>query len=131
MKSFGDWKERMRALKKETYTLYLACRHPAVPWYAKALALIVVGYALSPIDLIPDFVPVLGYLDDLILIPLGIMLVIRLIPEEVLAECRHQAKANIKQATRVATIAAVVIVAIWIVVGVLIVWLVIRMVHDA
>ena len=130
MNSFGDWKERMRALKKETFTLYLACRHPAVPWYAKALALIVVGYALSPIDLIPDFVPVLGYLDDLILVPLGIMLVIRLIPEEVLAECRHQAKANIKQAERVATIAAVVIVASWIAVGVLIGWLVIRAVNS-
>jgi len=130
MNSFGDWKERMRALKKETFTLYLACRHPAVPWYAKALALIVVGYALSPIDLIPDFVPVLGYLDDLILVPLGIMLVIRLIPEEVLAECRHQAKGNVKQATRVATIASVVIVVIWIAAGVLIGWLVIRAVNS-
>ena len=130
MNSFGDWKERMRALKKETFALYCACRHPAVPWYAKALALIVVGYALSPIDLIPDFVPVLGYLDDLILVPLGIMLVIRLIPEEVLAECRYQAKENIKQAERVATIASVVIVAIWIAVGVLIGWLVIRAVNS-
>ena len=130
MRSFGSWKDRVKALKRETFTLYQACRHPAVPWYAKALALIVVGYALSPIDLIPDFVPVLGYLDDLILIPLGIMLVIRLIPEEVLAECRHQAKGNVKQATRVATIASVVIVAIWIAAGVLIGWLVIRMVNN-
>ncbi len=113
-RSFDSWKERVRALKKETFTLYLACRHPRVPWYAKALALLVVGYALSPIDLIPDFVPVLGYLDDLILIPLGIMLVIRLIPEEVLAECRRQAEGIVEQATRVAKIAAAVIVAIWI-----------------
>jgi uncharacterized membrane protein YkvA (DUF1232 family) len=130
MKSFGDWKERVRALEKETLTLYLSLRHPRVPWYAKALALLVVGYALSPIDLIPDFVPVLGYLDDLILVPLGIMLVIRLIPEEVLAECRHQAKGNIKQAKRLATISAAVIVAIWIAAGVIIGWLVIRAVNP-
>ena len=91
----------MRALKKETFTLYLACRHPRVPWYAKALALLVVGYALSPIDLIPDFVPVLGYLDDLVLVPLGIMLVIRMIPEEVLAECRRQAEGIVGRGTRV------------------------------
>ena len=65
MVSFGSWKDRAKALKRETFTLYLACRHPSVPWYAKLLALIIVAYALSPIDLIPDFIPVLGYLDDL------------------------------------------------------------------
>ena len=74
MISFGSWKDRVKVLKRETFTLYLACRHPGVPWYAKLLALIVVAYALSPIDLIPDFIPVLGYLDDLVLIPLGLML---------------------------------------------------------
>ena len=89
MISFGSWKDRAKTLKRETFTLYLACRHPRVPWYAKLLALIVVAYALSPIDLIPDFIPVLGYLDDLVLIPLGLMLVIRLIPADVLAECRQ------------------------------------------
>jgi uncharacterized membrane protein YkvA (DUF1232 family) len=126
MKPFGPWKERVRALKKETFTLYLACRHPRVPWYAKALALLVVGYALSPIDLIPDFIPVLGYLDDLILVPLGIMLVIRMIPEEVLAECRRQSEEIVGRATRVAKIAAAVIVAIWILTAALVVRLVIR-----
>jgi uncharacterized membrane protein YkvA (DUF1232 family) len=130
MKSFGDWKERVRSLKKETFTLYLACRHRRVPWYAKALALFVVGYALSPIDLIPDFIPVLGYLDDLVLIPLGIMLVIRLIPEEVLAECRQQAEGIVGRATGAAKIAAAVIVAIWIVTAAVIVWLVIRAVNP-
>jgi uncharacterized membrane protein YkvA (DUF1232 family) len=129
-RSFDDWQKRMQALKKETFALYLASRHPAVPWYAKGLALLVVGYALSPIDLIPDFIPVFGYLDDLILIPLGIMLVIRMIPEEVLAECRQQAEGIVGQATRVATIAAVVIVAIWIVTAAVIVWLVIRAVSS-
>ena len=130
MRSFGSWKERVRSLKKETFTLYLACRHPRVPWYAKALALLVVGYALSPIDLIPDFVPVLGYLDDLVLIPLGFMLVIRLIPEEVLAECRRQSEETVGQTTHLAKIAAVVIVVVWILTAALIAWVVIRAVND-
>jgi uncharacterized membrane protein YkvA (DUF1232 family) len=127
-KSFGSWKGRVRVLKKETFTLYLACRHPAVPWYAKALALLVVGYALSPIDLIPDFIPVLGYLDDLILIPLGIIIVIRMIPAEVLAECRLRSEEIIGR-TKVAKIAAAVIVAIWILSAALVVWLVLGNSH--
>ena len=72
------WKRRARGLKRDTYALFLAARDPCVPWYTKALALGVVGYALSPIDLIPDFIPIIGYLDDLILVPLGIALVLRL-----------------------------------------------------
>lgn len=130
MRSVGSWKERVRALKKETFALYLACRHPRVPWYAKALALLVVGYALSPIDLIPDFVPVLGYLDDLVIIPLGIMLVIRLIPADVLTECRRQSEEIVGRTTRLAEIAAAVIVAIWILAAALVVWLVIRAVNS-
>jgi uncharacterized membrane protein YkvA (DUF1232 family) len=130
MRSFGSWKERVQALKKETFAIYLACRHPRVPWYAKGLALLVVGYALSPIDLIPDFIPVLGYLDDLVLVPLGIMLVIRMIPEDVLAECRRQSEEIVGRATQVAKIAAAVIVAIWILTATLVVWLVIRAVNN-
>ncbi len=126
MRSLGPWKERVKALKKETFTLYLACRHPDVSWYAKALALLVVGYALSPIDLIPDFIPVLGYLDDLILIPLGIMLVIRMIPAEVLAECRQKAETIVGRATRAGKIAAAVIVLIWILSAALAIWLIVR-----
>jgi len=126
MKSSVPWKERVTALKKETYVLYLACRHPRVPWHAKVLALIVVGYALSPIDLIPDFIPVLGYLDDAILIPLGILLVIRLIPAEVLAECRQRSEAIVGRATRAGKIAAAVIVLIWILSAGLVVWLIIK-----
>jgi uncharacterized membrane protein YkvA (DUF1232 family) len=129
VRSTVPWKERVKALKKETFTLYLACRHPGVPWYAKALALLVVGYALSPIDLIPDFIPVLGYLDDMILIPLGIMLVIRMIPAEVLAECRQKSETIVGRATRAGKIAAAVIVLIWILSAALIVWLVIRTVN--
>jgi uncharacterized membrane protein YkvA (DUF1232 family) len=122
VRSSGTWKERVQVLKQETFTLVVACRHPRVPWYAKALALLVVGYALSPIDLIPDFIPVLGYLDDLILIPLGFMLVIRLIPAEVLAECRRQSEEIVGRATRAGKIAAAVIVAIWILTLALLVW---------
>ena len=126
MRSFGSWKERVRALKKETFALYLACRHPRVPWYAKILALIVVGYALSPIDLIPDFIPILGYLDDMVLIPLGIMLVIRMIPAEVLAECRRKSEEIIEKSTRVGKFAAAVIVMIWIITAALVVLLIVR-----
>ena len=126
MRSPGPWKERVKALKKETFALYLACRHPGFSWYTKALALLVVGYALSPIDLIPDFIPILGYLDDLILIPIGIMLVIRMIPAEVLAECRQKSETIIGQATRAGKIAAAVIVLIWIMTATLVVWLIVR-----
>ncbi len=81
-------KEKVRSLKAEIYCLYFAARHPRTPWYAKILVSFVAAYALSPIDLIPDFVPVLGYLDDLVLIPLGIVLTIRLIPPQVLEVCK-------------------------------------------
>lgn len=80
-----------RSIKRQIMVLWFSCRHPKAPWLAKALAVCVVAYALSPIDLIPDFIPVLGYLDDLILLPLGILLVMRLMPEEVLMECRIRA----------------------------------------
>ncbi|MBM4313226.1 MAG: DUF1232 domain-containing protein [Deltaproteobacteria bacterium] len=131
MRSLGSWKERVRALRKETFALYLACRHPRVPWYAKVLALIVVGYALSPIDLIPDFIPILGYLDDMVLIPLGIAMVIRMIPAEVLAECRREAETIVGKATRAGKIAAAVIVTLWIVTAALAVWLVVRTVNRS
>lgn len=83
---------RARQLKSDTYALYLAYRDPRVPWYAKVVAACVVAYALSPIDLIPDFIPVLGYLDDLILVPAGIALALRLIPAEVMVEARARAR---------------------------------------
>src|SRR6266478_7923468 len=85
------WKERARIIKRDVHALYLASRDPRVPWYAKVLAVAVAAYALSPIDLIPDFIPVVGYLDDLIIVPLGIWLVVSLIPDEVMAECRARA----------------------------------------
>ena len=87
----GTWKERARQIKSEIYALYLAYRDPRVPWYARVFAACVVAYAFSPIDLIPDPIPVLGYLDDLVLIPLGVVLARKMIPADVLAECRQTA----------------------------------------
>jgi uncharacterized membrane protein YkvA (DUF1232 family) len=107
------WKLKVRQLKTETYTLYLAYRDPRVPWYAKLFTAGVVAYALSPIDLIPDFVPVLGYLDDLVLIPLGIKLALKLIPIEVLTECRERAQAASRSEQPRNWKAAVVIISIW------------------
>src|SRR5262249_33639448 len=91
------WKHRARALKADTYALYLACRDPRVPWSARLLAACIVAYAVSPIDLIPDVVPVVGYLDDLILIPLGIALLLCVIPAPVMAECRERAHAALAE----------------------------------
>jgi uncharacterized membrane protein YkvA (DUF1232 family) len=87
------WKEKARALRREVHALYFACRDPRVPWYAKALAIGVVAYALSPIDLIPDFIPVLGQLDDLVLVPLGILAVRRMIDPAILEDCRRRVNA--------------------------------------
>ncbi len=117
-------KRRARQLKAETFVLYLAGRHPQTPWYAKLVVAGVVAYAFSPIDLIPDFVPVLGYLDDLVLIPLGIALAIKLIPPAVLAECRRRAEEAVTRGKPAARVAAAVIVVIWIVLALLcLVWI--------
>ena len=86
-----DLRERARAIRRDTFALYLACRDPRVPWYAKVLAGAILAYALSPLDLIPDFIPVLGYLDDLVIIPAGLVLARRLIPGELLEEHRRAA----------------------------------------
>lgn len=101
-----------RALRRDTHAIHLASRDPRVPWTVKLLAIAVAGYALSPIDLIPDFIPVLGYLDDLVIVPLGIWLVIALIPEEVMRE--HRATASAAAQRPVSKTAAIVIVALWI-----------------
>ncbi len=105
------WRQRAQALKQETYALYLAYRDPRTPWGARLIAAAVVAYAFSPLDLIPDFVPVLGYLDDLVLVPLGVALALRLIPPDVMADCRERARAMTARPTGLA--AAAVIVLIW------------------
>ena len=108
-----SWAKR---IKRDAVTLWFAGKHPATPWYAKALGLFVVGYALSPIDLIPDFIPVLGYLDDALLLPGLIWLTIRLLPPEVLADCRDRADEWMKtQGSKPRSrVAAFVIVLVWI-----------------
>lgn len=120
------WKQRVTHLKSETYALYLVYRDPRVPWYAKAFAGLVVAYAFSPIDLIPDFIPILGYLDDLVLIPLGVALSLRMIPAEVLAECRERARADLDRDRFTNRLAAVVIVGIWLLLAALAIALVWR-----
>jgi len=108
------WKSWARRLKMETYAVYLACRDPRVPWSARLFAALVVGYAFSPIDLIPDYIPILGYVDDLILIPLGIALTLKMIPPEVLAECREKAQQAASEGKPTNWKAAAAIVAIWV-----------------
>ena len=107
-----DLKSWARGLKRDVHAICLAARSPRVRWHAKIIAIVVAGYALSPVDLIPDFIPVLGYVDDLIIVPLGIWLVLALIPEDVMAECRAIAnKANTRPQNG---LAAMMIIAMWI-----------------
>ncbi len=120
MNALAAWKQQARRLKRETYALYLACRDPRVPWYAKVFAACVVGYAFSPIDLIPDFVPVLGYLDEVILLPPAILLAVRLVPPELMAE--HRAAAARAAAKPVSRAGAAVIVGLWLVAATALVW---------
>jgi uncharacterized membrane protein YkvA (DUF1232 family) len=120
MSFIASWKQKAGQLKIETYALYLAYKDPRVPWYAKACIAVVVAYAFSPIDVIPDFIPVLGYLDDLILLPLGIALALRLIPRAVLDECREKAAELLHQKRPVNWTAAVLIIAIWLFVLILV-----------
>ena len=108
-----NWKQQARKLKCETYALYFACRDRRTPWYARLTAGAVVAYAVSPIDLIPDFIPVLGQLDDLLLIPLGVMLVRWMIPVPVMEDCRLRAQEVIAQGKPVSWLAAAVIIGIW------------------
>jgi uncharacterized membrane protein YkvA (DUF1232 family) len=124
MKTIDAWKLRAKQLKTKVYAVYLAYRDPRVPWYAKLVAACVVGYAFSPIDLIPDPIPVLGYLDDLVIVPLGIALALRMIPPDVMAECREKAQAVQDKPTNWA--AAAIIIAIWVLLAALVTVLVAR-----
>ncbi len=117
------WRGWARGLGRDTLALYLACRDPRTPWYAKLLAGCVAAYAVSPIDLIPDFVPVLGLLDDLVIVPLGILLVRRLVPAPVLDDCRRRAEEGFLRG-KGGGWAAAVIVALWLLAAALLVgWL--------
>ena len=110
------WKKRIKELKTETYAIYLASKDPRVPWYAKAVIVFVVAHTFSPIDLIPDFIPVLGYLDDLIITPLGIALALKMVPKDVLTECREEARKSIDQEKPTNWTAAAIIIVIWLVI---------------
>jgi uncharacterized membrane protein YkvA (DUF1232 family) len=105
---------RINKLKLDTLAVWYAARDPRTPWYAKALAVLITAYAFSPIDLIPDFIPVLGYLDDLVLIPAGIALAIKWIPTEVMCDARE--KAGVESKKPVNWVTGVLIISIWIVV---------------
>ena len=121
LQTLRGWAKRIKA---DAMTLWFACRHPRTPWHAKALGMFVVAYALSPIDLIPDFIPVLGYLDDVLLLPVLMWLTLKMLPVDVLQECRLQAEASISQAADKPTsmAGAAMVVAVWLVVAVCIAW---------
>lgn len=109
-------KQAAAGLKHQTYTLYFAYQDPRTPWFAKIFTAVIVAYAFSPIDLIPDFIPVLGYLDDLVLIPTGIWLALKLVPAEVMADSRAKAQEHMDTHPRQGRIAAVFIMLLWLVV---------------
>ena len=112
---FQRLKEAARKLKIETYAIYLACRDKRTPWYAKAWAVLVAAHTFSPIDLIPDFIPVLGYLDDLVIVPIGIWLALKMIPPEVMAEARKQAANNTGIDSKLGRWGTAIIVSTWLV----------------
>ena len=113
-------RERAHALRVDAHAVWLSARDPRVPWYAKLLGILVTGYALSPIDLIPDFIPVLGLLDDLVLIPLGIWLMLRLIPAEIFAE--HRATAEVASHRPVSKVGAAIVLLLWLAIVTSVVW---------
>ena len=108
-----------RRLKRELVAVYLAVRDPRTPWFAKVAGAMVIAYAFSPIDLIPDFIPVLGYLDDAIIVPVGIWLVLRLIPAEVMEDARAQAEEQLRQPKPVSWAGATLVVVVWVAIAVL------------
>lgn len=123
------WKSWARHLKKETHALYHAYRDPRVPWYAKLLAIFVVAHTLSPIDLIPDFIPVLGYLDDLIITPLGLALLLKMIPEEVMVEARRKAQISM-DAKDPSRLGLIIVLAVWVLAVLLVVLWIVKIIQN-
>ena len=123
-------KEKARWLKQQAFVLYLAYKDPRTPWMAKVFAAIVVAYTFSPIDLVPDFIPVLGYLDDLLLVPLGIALAIKMIPEEVLADAREGVEEAFPDGKPKSWVVGAIIIAIWVVILALVVFWMVRWMGD-
>ena len=120
------WKQRARRLSAQAYALYLAYRHPRTPWYAKVFAALIVGYVFSPIDPIPDFIPGVGLLDEMVVVPIGVLLAAKMIPPDVFEECRQKAREVAEGEKPVSWIAAVVIVAVWVLCVALAVFLALR-----
>jgi uncharacterized membrane protein YkvA (DUF1232 family) len=121
------WKRWARRLSTETYTLYLAFRHPRTPWYAKAFAALIVGYVFSPIDPIPDFIPGVGLLDELVVVPVGVLLATKMIPPDVFGECKEKVREAAEGERPVSRVAAVVIVTVWLLCAALAVLLALRL----
>jgi len=119
-------KQRAATLKREAIALSIAVRDPRLPWFARAFMILVLAYAFSPIDLIPDFIPVLGYLDDLVLIPLGVALAVKMVPAQVMRDARLQALELEKQGRPVSRAGAALIIALWLVAAGLVIWWIAR-----
>lgn len=120
------WKRRARQLSAQTYALYLAYRHPRTPWYAKVFAVLIVGYVFSPIDPIPDFIPGVGLLDEMVVVPIGVLIATKMIPREVMEECQKKAREVAEGEKPVNRVAAVVVVAVWLLCVALAVFLALR-----
>src|ERR687897_3958406 len=120
------WKQRARQLSSQAYALYLAYRHPRTPWYAKVFSALIVGYVFSPIDPIPDLIPGVGLLDEMVVVPIGILIAAKMIPPEVFAECQEKAREVEEGKKPVSRVAAVVVVAIWLLCVALAIYLALR-----
>ncbi len=107
------WKRRARQLTAHTYTLYLAYRHPKTPWYAKVFATLVVAYVFRPVDPIPDFIPGVGLLDEMVVVPIGVLIAAKMIPREVFEECREKAREVEEGKKPVSWVAAVIVISVW------------------
>ncbi|MBI0579177.1 DUF1232 domain-containing protein [Neobacillus cucumis] len=119
----GKIKTWAKNLKRKIFILYFACKDKRVPWYAKTFTAGVVAYAFSPIDLIPDFIPILGYLDDIIIVPLGIMLALKMIPINVISDCELKAEEMLKNGKPKNWVAGSLIISIW---SLFILWLIVK-----
>src|SRR5215217_9221785 len=121
-----SWKQHARQLSAQTYALYLAYRHPRTPWYAKVFAALVVGYVFSPIDPIPDFIPGVGLLDEMVVVPIGVWIAAKMIPQEIMEECQEKAREVVEPEKPVSRVAAVAVVTIWLLCVALAVYLALR-----
>src|SRR5919206_3673985 len=120
------WKRWARKLSAQTYALYLAYRHPRTPWYAKIFAALTVGYVFSPIDPIPDFIPGVGLLDEMVVVPIGVWITTKMIPRQVMEECQEKAREVAAGERPVSRVAAVVVIAVWLLCVTLAVFLAVR-----